>query len=335
MSIKSLTIELVETNKNIFYLKSLVRQTKNKIIANNTKRLVFLLLCILSFNGTVSSQNNISNGGINKKRLRGVILVESTVGTFAMVGLHYLWYKKFPHSRFHLFNDNNEWLNMDKLGHATTAYNFSAIQFNTMQWCGLNNRQSNLVGGLTALGFQTIIEIFDGFSQKWGFSTGDMLANISGTALFMAQQAVWKEQRVQLKFSFHKTIYAQYNPNELGKNKWQRWLKDYNGQTYWLSVNPSSFIRSKTDFPRWLNIAGGIGAEGMTGGVTNPIKMGDILLPEFKRKRKYFISADANMFRLFNTPNSVFLSVANIIKLPAPTIEFKKGAAIKLRSFYF
>ncbi len=295
----------------------------------------FLWLFILCFNVTTLSQNNIINEGINKSRLRGVVLVESAVGTFAMVGLHYLWYKKFPHSRFHLFNDNNEWLNMDKAGHATTAYNFSAFQYNTMKWCGLNNRQANLVGGLTALGFQTIIEIFDGFSQKWGFSTGDMLANITGTALFMAQQSAWKEQRIQLKFSFHKTIFAQFNPDELGKNKWQRWLKDYNGQTYWLSINPSSFMSSKSDFPKWLNLAGGLGAEGMIGAVTNPLKIGNTVIPEFKRKRKYFISADVNLLRLFNTSNSMLLSVANIIKLPAPTIEFKKGAAIKFHPLYF
>ena len=328
-------MELVEANKNMFFFKPLIQDDENNIIENSAKRLLFLLLCIICFNEAALSQNNVTNEVIKNSRLRGVVLVESTIGTFAMVGLHYLWYKKFPHSRFHLFNDNNEWLNMDKVGHATTAYNFCAIQYNTMQWCGLNNRQSNLAGGLTALGFQTIIEIFDGFSQKWGFSTGDMIANITGTALFMAQQSVWKEQRVQLKFSFHKTIFPQFNPGELGKNKWQRWLKDYNGQTYWLSVNPSSFMSCKSDFPRWLNIAGGLGAEGMTGAVTNPAKICNIAIPEFKRKRKYFISADASIIKLFNTSNSILLSIADIIKSPAPTIEFKKGATIKLHSLYF
>ena len=327
-------MKLAETDKKMFFFKQLT-YNKNNIIENSAKKLFFLLLCIICFNGIALSQNNVTIEGVKNSRLRGVVLVESAVGTFAMLGLHYLWYKKFPHSRFHLFNDNNEWLNMDKFGHATTAYNFSAIQYNSMRWCGLNNRQSNLVGGLTALGAQTIVEIFDGFSQKWGFSTGDMLANITGTALFMAQQSVWKEQRIQLKFSFHKTIFPQYNPNELGKNKWQRWLKDYNGQTYWLSVNPSSFMSSKSDFPKWINLAGGVGAEGMTGGVINPTKIGSVLIPEFKRERKYFISADLNMLKLFNTSHSILLSAANIFKIPAPTIEFKKGAAIKLHSLYF
>ena len=328
-------MQFVKANRNLSFFKRLIRQDGKKIIINNAKRLGFLFLFIIYFNSATIAQNNTTNQGINNSRLKGVILVESAVGTVAMVGLHYLWYKKFPHSRFHLFNDNNEWLNMDKAGHATTAYNFCAIQYSTMRWCGLNNRQSNLVGGLTAVGFQTIVEIFDGFSQKWGFSTGDMLANIAGTAIFMAQQSVWKEQRVQLKFSFHKTIFPQYNPNELGKNKWQRWLKDYNGQTYWLSVNPSSFMSNTSDFPKWLNVAGGVGAEGMTGAVTNPSKMGNTAIPEFKRKRKYFISADVDLLKFFNASNSISLSLAEIIKLPAPAIEFKKGAGIKLRSLYF
>ena len=328
-------MELVEANKSMSFCKQLIKFDENNIISNYSKRYAFLFLLIVCVNLATLGQNNVANESINKSRLRGVVLVESTVGTFAMVGLHYLWYKKFPHSRFHLFNDNNEWLNMDKVGHATTAYNFCAIQYNTMRWCGLNNRQANLVGGLTALGAQTIVEIFDGFSQKWGFSIGDMLANITGTALFMAQQSAWKEQRVQLKFSFHKTIFPQYNPNELGKNKWQRWLKDYNGQTYWLSINPSSFMSTGSNFPKWINLAGGLGAEGMIGAVKNPSQIGGNAIPAFKRQRKYFISADVNMPKLFTTSNSILLAVANIIKLPAPTIEFKKGAALKLHTLYF
>lgn len=298
------------------------------------KQVFFVLFFITSFSNACFSQNNINYNG---KRLRQVVITESAVGTVAMIGLHYLWYKKFPHSRFHLFNDNSEWLNMDKAGHATTAYNISAVQYNAMRWCGLSNNRSSWIGGLTALGFQTVIEIFDGFSQKWGFSTGDMLANIAGTGLFMAQQFAWKEQRLQLKFSFHHTVFAQYNPGELGKNKWQRWLKDYNGQTYWLSVNPSSFMSSATTFPRWLNLTAGYGAEGMTGATVNPKEVDNKPIPEFKRALKYFFSLDADMYRLFNKANSslLVLPVLNIMKIPAPTLEFKKNAKMKFYSFYF
>ena len=121
-------------------------------------------------------------------RLKTVVISEVATGVAISAGLYFLWYRKHPRSHFHFFNDNNEWLQMDKIGHATTAYNIGAIQYDLMRWCGVDNNQSIAIGGLTAIGYMSIVEIFDGFSSKWGFSTGDMLANIFGAALFSAQQ---------------------------------------------------------------------------------------------------------------------------------------------------
>ncbi len=174
---------------------------------------MLLVLFFLSRNCKSIAQNNINYNDYNAKRINAIAISETALATAGIIGLHYLWYKKFPHSRFHFFNDSKEWLNMDKMGHATTAYNLCAIQYNMMRWGGLNNNSATWVGGLTAMGLQSIIEIFDGFSQKWGFSTTDMLANIIGTSLFMTQQFAYHEQRVQLKFSFHHYMFAYYNPN--------------------------------------------------------------------------------------------------------------------------
>ena len=281
-------------------------------------------------------QNNNSPGSdlYHPGRLKTVVIAESALAAAILIGVHYLWYKKFPHSRFHFFNDNREWLQMDKIGHATTAYNASAVQYNVMRWSGVSNNTSIWIGGLTALGFQTVIEVFDGFSQQWGFSKGDMLANIFGSALFMAQQFAWNEQRARLKFSFHTTIFPQYNPDELGSNKWQRWLKDYNGQTYWLSLNPASFMNNHTDIPRWVNVDLGFGADGMTGATRNPTFLGDKKIPAFRRTRKYFLSLDADINR-FSDNNQLLYTFPNIIKLPAPALEFKKGSAVRFHPFYF
>jgi len=59
-----------------------------------------------------------------------------------------------------------------------------------------------------------------------------------------------------LKYSFSKTAYAKLRPNTLGGNFIQQALKDYNGQTYWLSANIWSFNK-ESNFPKWLNIAFG------------------------------------------------------------------------------
>ncbi|HVZ98292.1 MAG TPA: hypothetical protein VG847_15520, partial [Chitinophagaceae bacterium] len=53
----------------------------------------------------------------SRQRFTTAVVSEAGVSAITTLGLQYLWYKKFPHSRFHFFNDNNEWLNMDKIGH--------------------------------------------------------------------------------------------------------------------------------------------------------------------------------------------------------------------------
>lgn len=300
-----------------------------------TVALALLIVFIVTNSLPVKAQT--SGDPFNKKRFRAVIITEAAISTLTMIGLHYLWYKKFPRSRFHLFNDNNEWLSMDKVGHAATAYNISGVQYDMMRWSGVKNNTAAWVGGLTALGMQTIVEVFDGFSQKWGFSTGDMLANIAGSAIFVSQQLAWGDQRVRLKFSFHKTLFSKYNPSELGANRWQRWIKDYNGQTYWLSLNPRSFMSSNSSIPGWLNVAVGYGAEGMIGARTNPSSIGDKIIPDFKRYRQFYFSLDADMKR-FNTNTTspqLLLSIPNSIKLPAPALEFKKDAPVKFHLVYF
>ncbi|MFT3680400.1 MAG: DUF2279 domain-containing protein [Ferruginibacter sp.] len=295
-----------------------------------------LLLSMLICN-VLPVKGQVSPLPYNEKRLKTVIISEAAVSTAVMIGLHFLWYKKFPRSRFHLFNDNGEWLAMDKVGHAVTAYNVSAIQCDLMRWSGVENKKAAWIGGLTALGMQTIVEIFDGFSTHWGFSKGDMLANIAGSAIFTAQQIAWGDQRVKLKFSFHKTIFAKYNPKDLGSNIWQRWIKDYNGQTYWLSVNPYSFMKSNTSFPAWLNLNLGYGAEGMIGARTNPSKIGDKSIPDFKRYRQFYLSLDADLKRIDkgNYKPQALLNLPNIFKIPAPAIEFRQDSTAKFHWLYF
>ncbi len=273
----------------------------------------------------------------NQARFNTVVITETVLSTIGLIGLNYLWYKKFPHSRFHFFNDGKEWLNMDKAGHATTAYNMSTLQYNMMRWSGVKNNTAIWVGGLTALGFQTIIEILDGYSTKWGFSVTDMLANILGTTLFMSQQFAFNEQRVQLKFSFHKTIYPAYYPAGLGKNKWQSWLKDYNGQTYWLTINPSTFMKTNTGFPKWLNASFGYGAEGMIGANNNPSIINGKAIPHFERYRQFYFSLDADLNRidLKNTSPKALLSLPRLIKIPFPALEFNRKTAVKYHWLYF
>jgi hypothetical protein len=168
----------------------------------------------------------------------------------------------------------------------------------------------------------------DGYSDGWGFSWGDVGANVLGSSLAIAQEACWEQQRIQLKFSYAQSGIAKYNPSLLGENNYTQVLKDYNGQTYWLSINPSSFVKKQTKFPSWLNIAFGYSAYGMLGARYNSFTVqnadGTVLL--YEKERRFYLSLDIDLTRI--KTKSRFLkglfSAVNILKFPAPSIQFSK-----------
>jgi Predicted periplasmic lipoprotein (DUF2279) len=273
----------------------------------------------------------------NSGRVNGVVITEAAIGTVVTIGLQYLWYKNFPHSKFHFFNDNAEWLNVDKVGHATTAYNIAAFQNNLFRWGGIRPGTAALIGTGTALAFMTMIEVMDGHSAKWGFSPGDMLANIAGCMLFEGQQLLWHEQRISLKYSYHGTIFPQYYPAELGSNLPQKMLKDYNGQSYWLSFNIASFLPASANFPRWLNAAVGYGAEGMIGARDNPTGINGRPIPTYQRYRQFYFSFDTDLYRIdgLSPLAGSLLELNRLIKTPAPAVEWNAPKGFQFHPFYY
>src|SRR5881398_159969 len=70
----------------------------------------------------------------------GSLTVAGYAGSF--VFLNAAWYKGYPRSVFHTFNDAGEWLQMDKLGHTWTAYTTSRLTTAVWQWAGSSKNQS-------------------------------------------------------------------------------------------------------------------------------------------------------------------------------------------------
>jgi hypothetical protein len=274
---------------------------------------------------------------INKSRLTGVLAVQGSVYLATLGGLYFAWYQDYPQSSFHFFDDNDEWMQMDKLAHMTTAYYISRIGFASYRWAGMKHTPSVWYGGLLGFAYMLNIEILDAFSAEWGFSAGDLAANTLGCAVFIGQQLTWHEQRFLLKYSYHTTTYPQYRPDLLGSNLIQHMVKDYNGMSYWLSGNIHSFLSQESKFPRWLNIAMGYGAEGMTGAYGNISGADGKPVPEFTRYRKFFLSVDVDLTRI-RTKSKVLkgiFTVLSFIKIPAPAIEFNTLGQIKLHPLYY
>jgi uncharacterized protein YfiM (DUF2279 family) len=291
------------------------------------------------FSGLLWSQTSLDtfltpSDTLNSKRFKTLVLSEASIGTAALVGLNQVWYADYPRSNFHFINDNAEWLQMDKAGHVFSSYHLGSFGANAMKWSGASRKKQLIYGATLGLAFMTTVEVFDGYSANWGASLGDVAANISGTALFVSQELLWNEQRIIPKFSFHTTPYASRRPNVLGSSLQEQLLKDYNGQTYWLSVNISSFIKN-SKVPKWLNIAFGYGAEGMITG--NDELVNTIFLPESKRYRQFYLSLDVDLTKIETKSHFVktILTIFNTIKIPAPAIEIKGCGGYKMHSFYF
>lgn len=269
---------------------------------------------------------------LNIPRRNAVIISEASIGAATLIGLNTLWYKDYPRSKFHTINDFDQWMQMDKLGHMFTSYQLGRVGADVLQWSGVSKKNQLIYGGTIGFAFLASVEIFDGFSKEWGFSWSDIGANALGTGLFIGQELLWDEQRIQLKYSFHHTKYAQLRPDKLGNNILEEVLKDYNGQAYWLSANVSSFFK-ESKIPKWFNIAIGYGAHGMLTGLNEPVNN---LFTSQDRFRQYFLSFDVNLSKI-NTKSRVLktiFSVLNVIKVPLPTIEFNSKKKVVFHLFY-
>nr|WP_295336769.1 DUF2279 domain-containing protein [Flavobacterium sp.] len=271
---------------------------------------------------------------LHKSRLKTLVISEAALGTAALVGLNQVWYADYPKSNFHFINDNAEWLQMDKAGHVFSAYHLGSLGANAMKWAGANQKSQLLYGATLGLAFLTTVEVFDGYSANWGASLGDVAANVSGTALYVSQELLWQEQRIVPKFSFHTTPYAAARPEVLGSSLQEQILKDYNGQTYWLSFNIHSFA-PKSKVPKWLNVAIGYGAEGMITG--DDAFVNTIFLPESKRYRQFYLSLDVDLTKIETKSHflKTILTICNTIKIPAPTFEIKGLGGSKWHFVYF
>lgn len=264
-------------------------------------------------------------------RLRALLVTSAAGYGLGIYGMNELWYKNSPRSAFHFFNDAGEWQQVDKAGHCYTAFFESMYAVKILQWSGLPQKKAIFWGSMTGILLQSPIELLDGFSSSYGASVSDLAANIVGSGLVLSQYVVWKEIRIQPKFSFHTTAFAPQRPAVLGKSFIEQVLKDYNGQTYWLSLNMYSFLKNGSKFPKWLNLSLGYGAENML--------FADKELNKYTRQdvyRQYFISLDIDLTKIKSRSKilNTILYNFNLLHFPAPAIELNKFG-IRLHALYF
>jgi len=287
---------------------------------------------------------------LNKPR---VITVSAGLGAmYGIVNIWFskAWYSQFEKSRFHSFNDSKEWLQLDKVGHATSAYYLNRLGYDLYNWSGLKKNSAMWAGVGVAQAYQLVIEIQDGFSSKWGFSWADMGANIAGSGLYVGQHYLWGEQRFILKESawpYNHPSEVQDRADDLfGTTFGEQFLKDYNATTFWLTVSPGAFIQKEHKFPDWIGVSFGYGGRGMYGGFGNTwCDLDDTDLddcPEdhinrsaedIERVREFYLSFDIDFTKIPTKSHALkaFLEIINIIKIPFPALEFNTSSGSKVQ----
>lgn len=247
--------------------------------------------------------------------------------TAGLVALNHVWYKNTERQSFRFFNDNAEWKQVDKVGHFFASFVLSDISSRTLKNCGVPPRKSDLIGAMSGFLLTVPIEILDGYSDGYGASVGDVVADAAGPAFFLGQQLLWRGVRIQPKFSFHRTGYAPLRPSLLGDDLFSEIVKDYNGQTYWFSVDIDKF----TSFPKWLNLAVGYGAQDMI-----YARDRENLAHGFDPYRQYYVAIDIDLSSIRTRSKWVrtLLYVVNTVRLPAPAVSLSSRGS-KFHPFYF
>ncbi len=200
------------------------------------------------------------------------------------------------------------------------------------KWSGMNPEKSMWLGSSIGIGVQTMIEIMDGYNSGWGFSISDMCSNILGAGLFISQQKMFNEQIFIPKFSYHPTPYAEFRPEVLGKSHAERLIKDYNGQTYWLSFSIKNVFK-KSNMPDWLCFSIGYSVD------KKLIGNSDVYINDntsFHAKNEFFISLDIDFkkIRCKNTFLKFLLTQLNYLKIPFPAISFS-NKSLTFHPLYF
>ena len=289
-------------------------------------RITPVLICLFSFlsapacgqeTGTVIKQDN---------RLRNTIIAAAAVDVAALTALGSIWYKDQWGSSFHFFNDYPEWLQADKAGHIYSAYHLSQVSALTLRNLDMPPKKAYLWGGVAGFLLLAQVEALDGFSQGYGASASDLVANAIGSALAWSQYSLWDEARIHPKFSFHRTVHAEKRPELLGANLMEEIIKNYNGQTYWLSFDMDKLLPQGNRFPKWLNIAAGYGVENIT-----------VARDKVNAYRQYYLSLDLDLTSVKTNSGLIkgLLYGLNMIHLPAPALEFNSRSGLHFHWLYF
>jgi hypothetical protein len=239
------------------------------------------------------------------------ITLLGVVGAGVFTGMH-IYYKNTwwkDQRRFFKFAEDGYYArNIDKISHIYTANVFTVTTAYAYEWAGISPKKSLLYGAITAMAYETYIEINDGFAPNWGFDWIDMGANIFGVLYPYFQ----KEAPILENFTFKWSFQPDWISKKVNNNN--DLLDDYTNMTFWLGVSPKGLLPTSIakHYPGFLGFAVGLSVKNASHstGTTNAY-------------REWYLALDYDITKL--PGDSDFLKklkkILNFYHFPSPAVR--------------
>ncbi len=170
-----------------------------------------------------------------------------------------------------------------------------------LRW-GYTETEANLYGALSNLGFQTFMEVADGFSPSQGFSYEDMIMNLLGTGVAY----VWgKYPSLARKIDFRMEYTPEFSSDDFG------FSTNYERQRFLIALKADGFDFIRNKYLKYLEFHLGYYARGYEdfedGGPDN-------------RRRKLYVGLGFNVSRLVQ--KFVNTRIFDYVQIPYTSVRY-------------
>jgi uncharacterized protein YfiM (DUF2279 family) len=235
-----------------------------------------------------------------------------------------------PHtSKFHLRQDWQTWRGLDKFFHSYGSYQMTSMFYQLNKWSGIPKNRALNLAFLESTLFSTTKEYCDGRVDVGGWSWYDIGMNLSGNSLFYFQEKIFKKQIIQFKYSYTNSGLQHYNPSTLGTSWKNYWLKDYNGETFWLSTSLGNLNLTHNKWLKPIAFCLGYGAN-------NLIYEFDNKTINLNRYSQFYLGLDIDLTQI-ETKNKFLKTtffLLNRFRIPLPSVEFSSEGKISFHPLF-
>ncbi len=177
-----------------------------------------------------------------------------------LAALHYYQEKTFWRATqsFRIRNNFDESLSANYGGHFDGGYFVSYVSEQALIASGVSYKLAPIYGAIAGLGYQTYVEVLDGYGTDFSLSPYEVYAQTLGVLYFVASQYSRTFQDLSPKFTYFPSGWF----GDMPKAGSETPIDDYSAWNFWISANVKDLTQWNF-WPAWLNIAAGYGARNL------------------------------------------------------------------------